>query len=59
MSEKMPTFAKRVLETKPVDTEQAEKSTQEKFDRAVAMIRTQQACDASDALPISVGGKRA
>lgn len=59
MSEKMPTFAKRILETKPVDAEQAEKSTREKFDRAVAMIRTQQACDASDALPISVGGKRA
>lgn len=59
MSEKMPTFAKRIIETHDVDKEAAQKSTAEKWEKAVALIRTQQASDAAEALPISVGGKRA
>ncbi|WP_165062997.1 glucosaminidase domain-containing protein [Adlercreutzia sp. ZJ154] len=58
MSEKMPTFAKRIIESKPVDKELAQKSTSERWEKAVALIRTQQASDAADALPISIGGKR-
>ncbi len=58
MSEKMPSFAKRIIETNPVDALVAQKSTSERWEKAVAMIHTQQASDAADALPISVGGKR-
>lgn len=58
MSEKMPTFAKRVIETRELGVDEAKKPTSERWEKAVALIRTQQAADAADALPISVGGKR-
>ena len=54
----MTSFAKRIIETNPVDALVAQKSTSERWEKAVAMIHTQQASDAADALPISVGGKR-
>lgn len=58
MSEKMPTFAKRIIETRELGADEAKKPTSERWEKAVALIRTQQAADAADALPISVGGKR-
>lgn len=57
-TEKMPTFAKRVVPTKHVDVEEAAMSSNEKFQKAVAIIQTRKACEAADALPISVGSKR-